>query len=115
MAHLAAAWLSVLAAKPPILIATTLIHHAMLPQQLPDLLGRDWDIDMADAKVPERINNSVGNRRWCADGRRLADALSPDRVVRRWRDRLADLPLGCLDGGWQQIVGKGACEICPTL
>src|SRR5690242_16817615 len=96
------------------MLTTILVVHPVLPQQLPDLLRGDWDIDMAHAKMPERINDGVGNRWRGTDSRRLADALGPDRVVRRWRDRLADLPLWCLHGRWEQVVREGAGQVCPV-
>ena len=66
--------------------------HPLLVEDGPDLLGRDRDVDVADAQVPQRIDHRVGDRRRGADRGRLADALGADRVVRRRRDGLADLP-----------------------
>src|SRR3954465_6527574 len=51
------------------------VGDAGLAQGAPDLLRRDRDVEVADAEVPQRIDDRVGDRRRGADRGRLADAL----------------------------------------
>ena len=41
------------------------------------------DVDVADAEVPQRIDDRVGDGRRCADRGGLPDSLGADRVMRR--------------------------------
>jgi hypothetical protein len=49
---------------------------------------------MSRAGFRKRVDHRVDDRRRRADGRRLADALGADRMMRRRRDGLAGLPVG---------------------
>src|SRR6476646_3947373 len=64
--------------RPPCVLSV----HTLLVQDGPDLLGRDGDVDVADTEVPQRVHDRVRDGRRRADGRRLADALGADRVMR---------------------------------
>src|SRR5689334_1376792 len=59
------------------------LADALLVEDRPDLLGRDRDVDVAHAEMPQRVDDRVGDRRRGADGGRLPDALCPDRVMGR--------------------------------
>ena len=63
----------------------------------------------------DRVDHGVddGGRR--ADGGRLADALRADRVVRRRRDGLAELPVRALHRGRQQVVHERPAEAVAVL
>src|SRR5262245_14534542 len=56
--------------------------------RLPDALGPQRHVDVADLERVERVDHRVHHRRRRADGRRLADALGAERVDRSRRDRL---------------------------
>lgn len=48
---------------------TCSVGDAVLAEQAPDLLRGDRDVDVADAEVPHRVDDGVGDRRRGADGR----------------------------------------------
>src|SRR3990172_9407900 len=50
-----------------------------------------------------------------ADGSRLADPLGADRMMRRWRDRLVQLPPWCPDRGRKEIVHERAGKVVAQL
>src|SRR5580704_1512604 len=56
-------------------------RHSLLVEDRPDLLGRQGNVDVPDAQVPEGIDDRVVDRGWSPDGGRLTDALGADRVV----------------------------------
>ena len=58
------------------------VGDAELAQDLPHLLGSDWNLEMAHTQVPQGVDHRIGNRRWGSDGRRLTDPLGAERVVR---------------------------------
>src|SRR5690349_10606095 len=89
--------------------------HALLVEDRPHLLRGDRDIDVANAEMPKRVNDGVRDGRRRADGRRLADALRADRVVRRRRDRLLELPRRRLHGRRQQVVHERSGEVVAEL
>src|SRR4051794_14936944 len=68
------------------------LRDSLLVQDRPHLLGRDRDVDVADAEVPQGIDHGVGDRGRSADRRGLPHSLCADRVVRRGGYRLAGLP-----------------------
>src|SRR6476646_8299876 len=88
---------------------------ALLVEDGPDLLGRDRDVDVAHAEVPQRIDDGVGDGRRGADGGRLPHPLGADRVMRRRRRRLACLPGRAFHGGRNQIVHERAGHVVAQL
>src|SRR5262245_32527774 len=91
-------------------------HHALFYrspcptflQQRPDLWWRDRDIDMAHAKVPQRVYDRIGDRRRRADRGTLPYSLGTEGVVGRRCDSFIGLPARRLDRRGQQVVHKGA-------
>ena len=75
----------------------------------------DRDVDVADAEVPERVDDRVRDRRRRADRRRLADALRADRVVRRRGDGLVELPGRRLDRRREEVVHERPGEVVAVL
>src|SRR5260370_41244760 len=80
----------------------------MLLEDRVDLPGGDWDVEMGDAEVAERVYHRIDDSRRRAHGGRLADALRPERMVRRRRGRLVGLPRWRLHRGRQQVVHETA-------
>ena len=72
-------------------------------------------VGVPDAVRLERVDDRVDDRRRRTDGRRLADALGADRVVRRRRDRVPRLPVGHLHRGRDQIVHQRTGEAVALL
>ena len=62
-----------------------------------------------------RVEHGVDDRRRRTHGGRLADALRADRVVRRRRDRLAELPARALHRRRQEVVHERAAEVVAAL
>ncbi len=67
------------------------------------------------ACVRERVDDGVHERRGRADRRRLADALGADRMVRRRRDRLAQLERRRLPGRRDQVVHDVGADAVAVL
>src|SRR5690606_909337 len=65
----------------------------------PDLRRGQRHVRVPHAVRLERVEYRVDHGGRGADGGRFADALRADRVVRRGRDRLAQLPARALHGG----------------
>src|SRR5258706_14522797 len=80
----------------------------MLLEDRVDLPGGDWDVEMGDAEVAERVYHRIDDGRRRAYGGRLADTLRPERMVRRRRGRLVGLPRRRLHRGRQQIIHETA-------
>src|SRR5258708_10854055 len=80
-------------------------YVAAVRDRLPNPVGQQRHVDVADAGAGDRVNYRVDEGRRTADGRALADALGPDRVVRARRDHLAvQLEARRLPGGGQQVI-----------
>ncbi len=75
----------------------------------------DRDVDMADAEMPQRVDDGVGDRRRRADRGRLADPLRPDRMVRRRGGRLVGLPGRGLDGRREEVVHERPGQVVAQL
>ena len=76
----------------------------MLVQDVPHLPGGDWHVDVAHAEVSQRIDYRVHDGLRRADGRRLANTLRADGMVRRWCDGAIRLPVRRLHRGRDQVV-----------
>ena len=63
----------------------------------------------------QRVDHRVDDRRRRPDVRRLADALGAERVVRARRDRLAELEVGALERGRDQVVHERRVEAVALL
>src|SRR3954451_8938306 len=111
----ARAWVEVEPVKPALRCPSRPSGDALLVEDRPDLLGRDRDVDVADAEVPQRVDDGVGDRRRGTDGSRLPDALRPDRVMGRRGDGLLELPGGRLDGRRQEVVHERAGQVVAEL
>ena len=70
-----------------------------LGEGLVDAVREQRHVDVAHARALERVHDGVDERRRAADGRALADALGPDRVVRAGGDDLVQLVAGRLPRG----------------
>src|SRR5262245_36303822 len=82
----------------------------------PDTCRGAGHVDVVDAvRLVQRVDDRVhdGGRR--PDVRRLADALGPERVVRTRCDRLAELEVGTLEGGRDQVVLERRVEAVALL
>src|SRR3989449_1842729 len=95
-------WRSAASARRSSLIDT------LVAEQPPDLGWRDRDVDVANAQMPERVHDGVGDGHRRAHGRRLADALGAERVVGRRRARLVGLPVRRLHRGRYEVVDEAA-------
>src|ERR1700722_7057631 len=60
-----------------------------LGDRLPDPVGEQWHVDVADPGLGQRVQHRVHERGRAADRRALPDALGADRVVRAGGDHLA--------------------------
>src|SRR6185369_6042273 len=88
---------------------------AFVVQDGPDLLGRDRDVDVAHAEVPQGIDDGVGDGRRGPDGGRFPHPLGADRVMRRRRRRLPRLPGRAFHGGRNEIVHERAGHVVAQL
>ena len=66
-------------------------------------------------RLVQRVDDRVHDRGRRADVRRLADALGSERVVRARRDRLAELEVGALERGRDQVVHERRVEAVALL
>src|SRR5256886_7876 len=87
---------------------TTLFRSTLVAQQSPHLRWRDRDVDVANAQVPQRVYDGVGDGHRRAHRRRLADALDAERVVGLRRARLVGLPVRRFHRGGHEIVDEAA-------
>ena len=91
------------------------LRQSRLLERGPDLVGGDRHLEVPHAGVRERVDDRVDVGGGRADGRRLADALRADRVVRRRRDRLAELERRRLPGGRDQVVHEVRADAVAVL
>src|ERR1700689_4596009 len=78
---------------------------AAIGDRLPDPVGQQRHVDVADAGARQRVYHRVDEGRRAADRGALADALGADRVVRAGGDDLAvQLEARRLPGGGKQVV-----------
>src|SRR5438876_9462223 len=73
-------------------------------EDIPNFPGCDRNIDMAHADMRKRIDDGICNRLRRSDGRRFADPLCPNGMMRRWRGRFICLPIRRLHRGGYQVV-----------
>jgi hypothetical protein len=63
-------------------IIILLLGYPILPQKLPHFRRSDRNVYMSHPEMPERVHHRIDDGRGRTDGRRLSDALRPERVVR---------------------------------
>ena len=81
----------------------------------PHLRRRERHVDVADTERLQRVDDGVHDGSAATDRRRLAHALHAERVVRRRRDRLAQLPRRALHRRRQEVVHERAAEAVAVL
>lgn len=70
---------------------------------------------MPDAEMSKRIQDSVHDRRRCADGRGFSHPLRTERMVRRRCDGLGGFPVRGFHSAGPEIVHKAAPLDAPAL